>query len=124
MSQPVVIFLRAGDWEARNQALTLAASAAALGDAVYLALSGAALCCLIEDRFGEGAPPQALLAKVPPLDQTLEELRRDLGVHLVACDTAIRLAGFDPGMAVPPLDAVMSMLSLWRLVQVGRALTV
>jgi len=121
---PVVIFLRAPDWEARHQAVSLAITAAALGDEVYLALFGGALSAFAEGRFGEGAPGAASTAHVPALDATLEEARRDLGLRVVACETALRLAGFDPPAAVPPLDAVMSLPALWRLAQAGRALTV
>jgi len=121
---PVVIFLRAPEWEARHLAVSLAVTAAALGDEVHLALFGEALTAFARGGFGEGAPEAAGAARVPPLDATLREARRDLGVRVVACDTALRLAGIDPGAAAPPLDAVVSLPSLWRLAQEGRALTV
>jgi peroxiredoxin family protein len=121
---PVVIFLRAGDWEGRQLAVSLAITAAALGDEVHLALFGAALADYARGRLGEGAPPAAAAARVPSLDATLAEARRDLGVRVVACETALRLAGLDPAAAAPPLDAVVSLPALWRLAQRGRALTV
>ncbi len=121
---PVVIFLRSPEWEARQLAVSLAITAAALGDEVRLALFGGALAAYARGRFAEGAPAVAAEARVPPLDATLGEARRDLGVRVVACDTALRLAGVDPGAAVPPLDEVLSLPALWRLAQAGRALTV
>ncbi len=124
MAQPLVIFLRSAEWDARHLAVSLAITAAAFGDAVHLALSGAALRSFAEGRFGEGGPETAAAVGVPPLDATVAEARRDFGLRVVACDTALRLAGLEPRAAVPPLDEVMSLPSLWRLAQAGRALTV
>ena len=120
MAGPVVIVLREGAWEARHLAVSLALTAAALGDEVHLALFGEALRLFMERRFGEGAPPAAGPARVPALDASLEEGRLDLGIRVVACDTALRLAGSDPAASAPPLDAVVSLPALWRLGQGGR----
>jgi peroxiredoxin family protein len=124
VAQQIVIFLRSPEWDARHLAVSLAITAAALGDAVHLALFGQPLRDHAAGRFAEGAPPAAAGAGVPPLDATLAEARRDLGVRLVACDTALRLAGLDAQSARPLLDAVVSLPSLWRLAQEGRGLTV
>ncbi len=120
----LVLFLRSGDWDARYLATSLAITAAALGDEVHVALQGEALRAFVEGRFGTGAPATAGALRLPPLDATLSEARRDLGVRLVACDTAARLAGLDPARLVPPLDAVESLPALWRLAQSGRVLSV
>jgi hypothetical protein len=121
--QPVVIFLRSPEWDARHLAVNLAITAAAFGDPVVLALFGPALRAFAEGKFGEGAPATAAAARVPPLDVTLDEGRRDLGLRVVACDTALRLVGLEPRTVVPPFDEVMSLPSMWRLAQAGRALT-
>ena len=121
---PLVIFLRSEGWEARHLAVSLAVTAAALGDEVHLALFAGALRAYADGRFGEGAPETAGPARVPPLDETLREARRDLGLRVVSCDTALRLTALDPGTAVPSLDAVMSLPSLWQLARAGRALVV
>jgi peroxiredoxin family protein len=118
-----VIFLRSADWGARHLAVSLAVTAAALGDEVTLALFGEPLRAYVEGRFGEGAPASAGPARVPPLEATLAEARQDLGLRVVACDTAARLEGLEPGRIVPPLDAVVSLTELWRIAQVGRALS-
>jgi predicted peroxiredoxin len=123
-SGPLVLFLRSDTWDARHLAVSLALTAAALDDEVHLALFGAALRLFASGRFDEGAPPEAAAAKVGALTAALAEARRDLGLRVVACDTALRLAGVDPAAAVPPLDGVVSLPSLWRLAQGGRALTV
>jgi peroxiredoxin family protein len=122
MATPVVIVLREGGWDARHLAVSLALTAAALGDEVHLALFGDALRLFLSGRFAEGAPAEAAAARVPALDGSLLEARRDLGVRVVACDTALRLAGADPAASAPPLDAVVSLPALWRLAQRGRVL--
>jgi hypothetical protein len=124
MGSPVVIFVRGEGWEARQLAVSLALSAAALGDEVHVALFGSALRLFAAGRFDEGAPTSAEAARVGSLADALSEGRRELGVRVVACDTALRLAGLDPTAAMPPLDGVVSLPSLWRLAQGGRALTV
>ncbi|HET9554259.1 MAG TPA: hypothetical protein VFP50_14925 [Anaeromyxobacteraceae bacterium] len=122
MSGPTVIFLSSAGWEARYQAVTLGITAAALGDPVTLVLSFEPLRAFVAGTFDEGAPPTAPAAKVPPLSETLAEARRDLGLRVVACETAVRLAGLEPAAARAALDALEPIPSLWRLAQGGRAL--
>ena len=122
MAGPVVILLRSADWESRYQAATLAVTAAALGDEVHLALFFGALRAWVEGRFDEGAPARA--AAVGSLRQMIEEGRAELGVRVVACDTAVRLAGFEPKQVVAVLDGIASLPDLWRLGQRGRALAI
>jgi peroxiredoxin family protein len=121
--EPVVILLRSADWDARHLAVSLAITAAAFGEGVHLALFGAALRSFVDGRFGEGAPRTAAGARVPPLDDTLAEGRRDFGLRVVACDTALRLVELDPHAAVPPLDEVVSLPALWRLFRAGRSVS-
>jgi peroxiredoxin family protein len=123
MNQPVVIFLASSGWPPRHQAVMLAVTAASLGDAVTVVLSFEPLRAFVEGRFEEGAPPAAAEARVPPLLATLDEARRELGLRVVACETAVRLAGLDPDLARTRLDGLEPLPSLWRLAQRGRALT-
>jgi peroxiredoxin family protein len=123
VSRPVVVFLSGAGWAARYQAVTLAVTAAALGDTVTVALSFEPLVALVEGRFDEGAPAAAAGAGVPPLSETLGEARRDLGLRVVACETAVRLAGLEVGRARAVLDGLEPLPSLWRLAQAGRALS-
>lgn len=122
MSRPLVIFLSGAGWEARYQATMVAVTAAALGDQVTLALSFEPLTALVGGRFDEGAPATAAAARVPPLSETLAEARRELGLRVVACETAVRLVGLDPAVARAALDALEPLPSLWRLAQAGRSL--
>jgi peroxiredoxin family protein len=122
MSRPVVIFLGGSGWPARYQAVMLGVTAASLGDAVTLVLAFEPLRDFLEGRFEDGAPPTVGEARVPPLRDTLEEARRGLGLRVVACETAVRLAGLDPEAARSRLDGLEPLPSLWRLAQQGRAL--
>ena len=123
MARPLVIFLRSADWAARYQATTLALSAAALGDPVHLALFFEALRAWVDGTFDEGAPPQAGKARVGSLRDAIEEGRRELGLRVVACDTAVRLAGLDPAATAGTVDGVVGLPELWRLARAGQALT-
>jgi len=124
MSRPLVIFLGAGSgWPGRYQAAMIGVTAASLGDPVTVALSFEPLRAWVEGRFDEGAPPTAAAARVPSLVATLDEARRELGLRVVACETAVRLAGLDPEVVRPRLDALEPLTSLWRLAQQGRALS-
>jgi peroxiredoxin family protein len=124
VSRPVVIFLHRGGWQDRYQAVTLAVTAAALGDPVTLALHFEPLRLWVEGRFDEGAPPEAAAARVTGLAEALEDGRRELGLKVVACDTAVRLAGLEPERAAPRLDGVTTLPSLWKAAREGRAVVI
>lgn len=117
MGAPLVLFLRSGAWSDRWLAVSLALTAAAHGDAATLALFGEPLRAFLDGRFDDGAPAEAGPARVGSLAGMLEEGRRDLGLRIVACDTALRLAGGDPASA--PLE-VTSLPALWRAARDGR----
>ncbi|MGC3998481.1 MAG: hypothetical protein QM767_13855 [Anaeromyxobacter sp.] len=119
---PVVIFLQGQGWEARYQAVTVGITAAAFGDPVTVALFFDPLRRWAAGTFDEGAPPEAGPARVAPLAATLQEARRDLGLRVVACDTALRLAGLDPATAAAALDGVESLPALWKAGRAGRLL--
>lgn len=120
----LVLFLQRGTWADRYQAVTLAVTAAALGDAVTLALFFEPLRLWVEGRFDEGAPPQAAAARVAGLAEMLGEARRELGLEIVACDTAVRLSGLDPEAIRPSLDGIASLPSLWRSAREGRLVVI
>jgi peroxiredoxin family protein len=123
MSGSLVIFLQRGGWEERYQAVTLGVTAAAFGEAVTLALFFEPLRLWVQGRFDEGTPAEAAAARVVPLRETVDEARRELGLRVVACDTAIRLAGLEPERIRPALDAIETLPALWRAASDGRALT-
>ena len=122
MTRPLVIFLSGRGWPERYQAVMLGVTAASLGDAVTVVLAFEPLLAFVQRRFEDGAPPTAVGAGVPPLVDTLGEARRELGLRVVACETAVRLAGLDPEVARARLDGLEPLTSLWRLAQQGRTL--
>jgi peroxiredoxin family protein len=124
VTTPLVVFLHRGGWADRYQATTLAITAAAMGDEVTLALFFEPLRLWVEGRFDEGAPAEAAGARVAGLRDTLEEARRELGLRLVACDTAVRLTGLTAEAVRPHVDELASLPSLWRTAQAGRALVI
>ena len=117
---PLVVFLHRGAWEDRYQAVTLAVTAAAHGAPVTVALSFEPLRLWVAGRFDDGAPPEAAAARVTSLREALEEARRGLGLRVVACETAVRLAGLEPSAVLPALDALEPLPSLWRTASEGR----
>jgi hypothetical protein len=123
MGRPLLLLLRSEGWEARWLGVSLALTAAACGDAVRLALFEGPLRAFAGGRFDEGAPPTAAASKVGSLAQMLEEGRAELGLRLVACDTAVRLAGLDPEALAPRLE-VTSLTALWREADGGRVITI
>lgn len=125
MQGPLVLFLQRGAWADRYQAVTLAVTAAALGDPVTFALFFEPLRLWVAGRFDEGAPPEAAQARVQGLAESLGEARRELGLELVACDTAVRLAGLDPDAVVgSALDRIATLPSLWKAARDGRLVVI
>lgn len=124
MSGPLVLFLHRGSWADRYQAVTLAVTAAALGEPVVVVLFFEPLRLWVEDRFDEGAPPEAASARVAPLRETLEEGRRELGLEVVACDTAVRLAGLDPAALGGVLDRIATLPQLCQAAREGRQILI
>ncbi len=122
--RPLVLLLQRGTWADRYQAVTLAVTAAALGDAVTLALFFEPLRLWVEGRFDEGAPPEAAAARVGGLAATLGEARRELGLEIVACDTAVRLSGLDPDAIRPSIDAIASLPSLLKSAREGQLVVI
>lgn len=121
-SEPVVLFVHRGGWQDRYQATTIAVTAAALGDPVTVALFFEPLRLWVAGRFDEGAPPEAGAARVASLRESLDEARRELGLQVVSCDTAVRLAGLVPDDVLAHVDALATIPSLWRAAESGRAL--
>lgn len=124
MSARLVVLLHRAAWADRYQAATLAVTAAAMGDAVTFALFFDALRLWVDGRFDEGAPPEAAAARVTSLREALDDARRELGLEVVACDTAVRLAGLDPAALGGAVDRVVTLPQLWREAQGGRQIVI
>jgi peroxiredoxin family protein len=121
---PLVVLLQGASWEHRYQAVTLAVTAAALGDPVVVALFFEPLRLWVAGRFDEGAPPEAARARVQGLAEALAEARRELGLEIVACDTAVRLVGLEPDALGSAVDRIASVPSLWKMGREGRVVVI
>jgi peroxiredoxin family protein len=124
MTGPLVVLLHHGEWEDRYQAVTLAVTAAALGDRVVLALFFEPLRLWAQGRFDEGAPSPAGAARVAPLRETIEEARRELGLEVVACDTAVRLAGLDTDAIRGSIDRIATLPEIWKAAREGSQIVI
>jgi len=111
VSRVLLVLLDGDSWPDRYQAVTVAATAAALGEKVVVALAFGPLTRWVEGRFDEGAPPEAAAARVGRLSEALATAR-DLGLEVVACDTVVRLAALDPTAARARLDRIASLPTL------------
>ncbi len=124
MSGSFVVLLHRAGWADRYQAVTLAVTAAALGDRVTVALFFEALRLWVDGRFDEGAPAEAATARIASLRDSLEEARRELGLEVVACDTAVRLAGLEPDAIGGAIDRIVTLPALWKAARDGRQISI
>ncbi len=117
------MLLQGAAWEDRYQAVTVAATAASLGEPVVLALFFDPLRRLVEGRLDEDAPPgAAAVLGEGTLAAALEDARA-LGLAIVACETAVRLAGLDPAAARARLDRFESLPAMWAWAREGRVVS-
>lgn len=126
MSGPgsLVVLLHRAAWADRYQAVTLAVTAAALGEHVTVALFFDALRLWVDGRFDEGAPAEAAAARIASLRDSLDEARRELGLEVVACDTAVRLAGLEPDAIRGAVDGIVTLPALWKAAREGRQISI
>ena len=125
----VIFFLQSAHYEPAFQAASLAITAAAMGDEVYLVFAFDALRWLVRGNFGQAQTEReaAELAcaeglNVPTPRRMLEEARA-LGARFIACDTTVRICGFSPDDIAGKLDEVMGLPSIWRLAEGARLLS-
>ena len=99
----LLILADAPSWDGRYQVSALAASAAAAGDRVDLALFAGALAAWVEeggwDRLDPAPPirPERLEElSLPPLSEMMEGARGSGALHLFACSASVRVLDLDP----------------------------
>jgi peroxiredoxin family protein len=114
----------------RFQISSLAASAAAAGERVDVALFFAALGAWAGGRWDELDPQQPLTVErlesldLPPLSEMLAAGRGDGRIRLYACSASMRLLGLDPAAVQASVDAVLGWQSFSRMIQdAGRVVT-
>ena len=119
-----LLVLAHGDaWESRFQVTSLAASAAAAGQRVEVALFFAALDAWVGERWDEPRPADhvtpARLAELglPPLTSMLAPGRADGHIRLLACSASSRILGLDLAAVQARVDAVVGWPTFQRLMR-------
>lgn len=104
--KPLGILLLAGTHERAHYAFMLATAAAAIGRPVHLFATNHGLHALSTDWSAlQGAANDATIQTTGVAG--LNELRAaaaDLGVHLMACDAGLRMAGLTPESLLPGVE--------------------
>lgn len=114
----LLILAHGGTWDFRFQVTSLAASAAAMGDQVEIALFFGALDAWVRGRWDAYDPPAPLTPErlealdLPPLSGILAAGRADGKIRLYACSASARFLGLDLGEVQGAVDAILGWPSL------------
>jgi peroxiredoxin family protein len=126
----LLILAHGGSWEMRFQISSLAASAAAAGDQVDVALFFAALAAWAEGRWDEIDPAPPLSAArvescaLPPLTEMLAQGREEGLIRFYACSASTRLLGLDAAGVQAAVDVLLGWQSFSRMIrEAGRVVT-
>lgn len=118
----LVILAHADSWDGRFQITSLAASAAAGGGSVEVALFFAALASWVREEWDRHDPRPPVTAEriaslnMPPLTEMLAPGRTAGRIRLYACSASARLAGLDPARVQERVDAVLGWQSFTRMI--------
>jgi peroxiredoxin family protein len=119
----LLILAHGATWEMRFQVTSLAASAAAGGENVEVALFFAALDAWVGGRWDalDPAPPlsaaRVAAAHLPPLTEMLAPGRAEGLIHLYACSASSRLLGLEAAAVQLAVDAVLGWQSFSRMIR-------
>ena len=120
---PLLILAHSDSWERRFQVTSLAASAAAAGQPVDVALFFRALAAWVGNRWDlpEPDPPVTLdrldALDLPPLSSMLAPGRERGLVRLYACSASTRILGLGAASVQEAVDAVVGWPSFHRMVR-------
>jgi peroxiredoxin family protein len=119
----LLILAHGGSWDMRFQISSLAASAAAAGDRVDVALFFGALEAWANGRWDELDPQPPLSAErlesfdMPPLSEMLQTGREDGLIRVYACSATARLLGLDLARVQDSVDALLGWQSFSRMIR-------
>lgn len=119
----LLILAHGGSWEMRFQISSLAASVAAAGDPVDVALFFDALRAWAEDRWDDLDPRPPLTAdrlealNMPPLSEMLAPGREDGLIRVYACSASARMLGLDAARVQASVDAFLGWQSFSRMIR-------
>jgi peroxiredoxin family protein len=112
----LLICLHRGGFEPLYQAASLALTAGSTGGEVTVAPFFSGLLTLV-GKIPYNDDPAAVRAVglgLPDPRHMLGEGRTASGIRVVACDTAVRLAGLDSDAVSPYVDAIIGLATLWK----------
>lgn len=126
----LLILAHGGSWEMRFQISSLAASAAAAGERVDIALFFAALDAWVRERWDELDPVPPLSAErlealdMPPLTEMLTQGREEGLIRFYACSASTRLLELDAASVQAKVDVLLGWQSFSRMIrEAGRVVT-
>lgn len=119
----LLILAHGASWDRRFQISSLAASVAAAGRGVDVALFFSALRCWVTGRW-DALDPEPPLGParlqslgLPPLTSLLEQGRGQGLIHLYACSASMRLHGLDSAATQAVVDAILGWQSFSRMIE-------
>jgi peroxiredoxin family protein len=119
----LLILAHGGSWDMRFQISSLAASAAAAGERVDVALFFGALDAWARGRWDALDPQPPLTAgrlealAMPLLSEILASGRQEGLVRLYACSASSRLLGLDTAQVQAAVDAILGWQSFSRMIR-------
>jgi peroxiredoxin family protein len=119
----LLILAHGGSWDMRFQISSLAASMAAAGDRVDVALFFGALEAWTNGRWDVLDPQPPLSAErlesfdMPPLSEMLQTGREDGLIRVYACSATARLLGLDMARVQASVDALLGWQSFSRMIR-------
>ena len=126
----LLILAHGGSWEMRFQVSSLAASVAAAGERVDIALFFAALDSWVTGRWDDLDPQPPLTAErlesfdLPPLSEMLAQGRADSLIRFYACSASTRLLRLDTAKVQASVDVLLGWQSFSRMIrEAGRVVT-
>jgi peroxiredoxin family protein len=127
---PLLILAHGNSWNMRFQISSLAASAAAAGERVDIALFFGALDAWARGKWDELDPEPPVSAErleslgMPPLSEMLAQGREESLIRLYACSASARMLGLDTAQVQACVDALLGWQSFSRMIQeAGRVVT-
>lgn len=126
----LLILAHGGSWNLRFQISSLAASAAAAGERVDVALFFGALDAWARGRWDELDPQPPVSVErleslgMPPLSEMLAQGREEGLIRLYACSASARMIGLETAQVQTAVDAMLGWQSFSRMIRdAGRVVT-
>jgi peroxiredoxin family protein len=119
----LLILAHGGSWDLRFQISSLAASVAAAGDRVDVALFFGALDAWARGRWDDLDPQPPVTAErleslaMPPLSEMLAAGREEGLIRFYACSASARLLGLDTAQVAAAVDALLGWQSFSRMIR-------